>query len=298
VAVILAFITVVVIWSTTPLGIVWSSESIHPAMALLLRMVIAIAIGLVMARLMKVKLNWQPKALQVYGYSSLSIFLGMLCCYLAARYISSGLMSLCFGLAPILSALFAQRLLFETKFTAIKKVAMTLSFVGLAVVCYDNLALKENAEIGIGLIMIGVVLFSLSGVLVKRVPIRMHPLSTTLGSLIVSLPFYVISWWLLDGTLNYEQWQPKAFLSVVYLGIFGSLVGFLAYFYILRELNASTVSLVTMMTPVLSATLGILLNDEPFSDGLVIGGSLIVFGLGLFLFGQKIFKQSKTAELA
>ena len=38
----IAYLVVLLIWSTTPLGIVWSSESINPTMAVLLRMLIAV----------------------------------------------------------------------------------------------------------------------------------------------------------------------------------------------------------------------------------------------------------------
>ena len=40
-----AYLAVILIWSTTPLGIVWSSESVSPSLALLLRMVIALVLG-------------------------------------------------------------------------------------------------------------------------------------------------------------------------------------------------------------------------------------------------------------
>ena len=40
-SVIIAYLIVVLIWSTTPLGIVWSSESVSPTLAVTSRMLIA-----------------------------------------------------------------------------------------------------------------------------------------------------------------------------------------------------------------------------------------------------------------
>jgi len=292
-----AFLLVVIIWSTTPLGIVWSSESMPATATLLLRMATAVVVGLPILKLMGIKLDWQPKAIKVYLYSSMSLAVGMLFCYIAAKYISSGLMSLAFGMAPILSGLFAQRILNERAFTPIKKLALVLSFVGLAIVCYDNITLSEKTWFGLLFISVGVITFSLSGVLVKSVPIELHPLSTTLGSLIMSMPLFVLFWLISDGTMNYESWGLKSISATLYLGFFGSLVGFIAYFHILKHLAASTVSLVVMITPVISTGLGIWLNDEHFSLALLAGGSLVVCGLGLFQLGDKYLKRSENKSV-
>ena len=282
-----AFFIVVLVWSTTPLGIVWSSESIPPTMSLLMRMTIASVFGLFLMKIMGIKLDTRTRAIKVYLYSSLSLSVGMLFCYFAAQYISSGLMALSFGLAPILSGLMAQRMLAENKFTKTKKVSLLVALSGLALVCSENLIINDGAVYGFTFIFIGVILFSLSSVLVKSVQIDLHPLSTTVGSLLISLPVYLVAWFVLDGELHYTDWQPRAIWAVVYMGVFASLLGFLAYFFILQKLEASTVALVTMLTPVVSMSLGILLNDERFSYTLLIGGLLIMTGLGLFQFGNR-----------
>lgn len=291
-----AFLLVIIIWSTTPLGIVWSSESIPPTLSLLLRMSIAVVLGIPLMKFMGVKLDLSPKALKVYAYSSVSLGVGMLFCYLAAGYISSGIMSLSFGIAPILSGLFAQKILNESKFTLIKMVALSIAFVGLAVVCMDNLSVGDSSVVGFVCIGIGVITFSLSSVLVKSVKIDLHPLSTTMGSLLTCLPLYFVFWFFIDGEVNYQSWQPRAMYAVLYLGVFASLIGFLAYFFVLKRLMASTVALVVMVTPVLSTSLGVVLNDERFSIALVIGGVFVVLGLGLFQFGDKWFQMIKSIE--
>ena len=283
-----AYLLVVIIWSTTPLGIVWSSESIDPSLALLLRMAIAVVLGWPLMKLMKVELPWTPSALRVYLYSSLSLSVGMLFCYLAARHISSGLMSLCFGIAPILSGLFAQRLIGESKFSALKKVALFTALSGLAIVCLENVNGGGSNALGLLFISVGVITFSLSGVLVKSVPIQLHPISTTIGSLLVSMPFYFLFWFAVGGETTPELWSNRAIGAVIYLGIFASLVGFLAYFFILQKLPATTVALVVMITPVLSTALGIWVNDEHFSMNLLAGGILVILGLALFQFGYKL----------
>lgn len=242
-----AYLLVVIIWSTTPLGIVWSSESIDPSLSLLLRMLIAVVFGWPLMKAMKVDIPWTRPAIKVYLYSSMSLAGGMLFCYLAAKHISSGLMSLCFGVAPILSGIFAQRLIGESKFSTLKKLALFTALAGLAVVCVENINGGGSNLIGILFIAVGVITFSLSGVLVKSVSVTLHPLSTTMGSLLVSMPFYFIFWFAVGGEFSPESWQARSIFAVVYLGIFASLVGFLAYFFILQKLPATTVVLVCLV---------------------------------------------------
>lgn len=283
-----AYLSVVLIWSTTPLGIVWSSETVSPTMSVLLRMIIALIIGIGYMRVTGVRLSWHSAARKVYVYSTIGIFGGMMCSYFSARYLSSGLMSLIFGLAPIISGLLAQRLLNERKFTRSRIVAMMISLSGLTIVCADGITLKANIEVGLTLILLAVFFFSLSGVLVKSVKVSMHPMATTVGSLLYSIPCFALTWLLFDGTLPIEQWQARSLWTILYLGVFGSLVGFVAYFYVLQKLDASTVALVTMVTPAMALFLGAKLNGEPISSHLLIGACFILCGLALYHFGDKI----------
>ncbi|MCP4056226.1 MAG: EamA/RhaT family transporter, partial [Pseudoalteromonas sp.] len=46
----LSYLLLVIIWCTTPLGIVWSSETVAPTLAVLMRMIIGLFVaGLIVA---------------------------------------------------------------------------------------------------------------------------------------------------------------------------------------------------------------------------------------------------------
>ena len=70
--------------------------------------------------------------------------------------------------------------------------------------------------------------------------------------------------------------SPRAWGGVVYLAVFGSLVGFTAFVYCLNELPASTVSTYAYVNPVVAVTLGALILHEPLTPGLLAGGTLIL----------------------
>ena len=284
-----AYLAVILIWSTTPLGIIWSSESVSPTLAVLLRMFIATVLGYFIIRVRNIHLPWHKKSLRLYSFSALGIFGGMLFSYMAAITLSSGLMSLIFGLSPIFSGVLAQKFLAEPKLSIIRKLSMLISLTGLAIVCSGSISINSNSQMGLMYILIAVFLFSCSGILVKSIKLTINPVATTVGSLIVSLPLFFLTWMLMDGTLPIHQWQAKSLWSILYLGVFASLLGFVAYFYVLQKLSATTVALITMMTPVLAMTLGSYLNNEIISLDLILGAFLVMVGLTIYHWGDRIF---------
>jgi len=289
----IAYLAVVIIWSTTPLGILWSSDTVPPAMAVMLRMAIAALLGTVVLVFSRIKLPVSANAFKLYSYSTLGVYGGMMCGYFSAPYVTSGFMSLVFGLSPIVSGLLAQKILNEAAFDRSKIIAMTICFIGLFIVCWDKIAVDSDSVIGIGLLLAAMTFFSLSAVMVKSVSISIHPLATTLGTLYCALPLFFLTWFVTDGQVDVEQWSSRSLFSIIYLGVFGSLIGFIAYFFVLQRLPTSTVALVTLITPVFAIILGAVFNQEAISQQLVMGAILITFGLSIYFWGKRFALQLK-----
>ena len=91
--------------------------------------------------------------------------------------------------------------------------------------------------------------------------------------------------------LEVDSPHPRAIAAILYLTLFGSFIGFFCYFYILKHLAASSVALVTMITPVLAISLGVFLNGETVTETLAIGASMICTCLLLFYWGDQLLRQ-------
>ncbi|MBR9829410.1 MAG: DMT family transporter [Oceanospirillales bacterium] len=284
----LSYLAVVLVWSTTPLTIAWSSESVDPVLAGGLRMAIAAVLGVLLLRLLRIKLPLHRRAQTTYAYASIGVFGAMCCTYIASRYVPSGLISIMFGLAPILSAVMGQWLLDEPRFRAYRWIACLLAFSGLGVIFTDDVALGPQSLPGLLLLLLAVSLFSLSGVMVKRSSAQINPLAHTVGALLWSLPGFAITWWLLGAAPLEIDPGSRSFWAIIYLALFGSLLGFVCYFHVLRHLPPSTVALVTLITPIFALMLGHWLNEEPLTPGLWQGCLLVVTGLALFFFGHRL----------
>jgi drug/metabolite transporter (DMT)-like permease len=70
--------------------------------------------------------------------------------------------------------------------------------------------------------------------------------------------------------------SARTWLSLSYLAVFGSLVGFTAFAYSLNELPPTTVGTYAYVNPVVAVLLGWIVLGEPLSPGLLAGGVLIL----------------------
>ncbi|MCP4452122.1 MAG: EamA family transporter, partial [Planctomycetes bacterium] len=88
-----AFIGVVVIWSTTPLAIQWSSTGGGYLFGVASRMVLGLFVCLVLIALFSRRMRWHRDALLTYLAGGLGIWGAMTSVYWGAQHIPSGLVS-------------------------------------------------------------------------------------------------------------------------------------------------------------------------------------------------------------
>ena len=109
---------------------------------------------------------------------------------------------------------------------------------------------------GIALMSVSITLFSISTVLVKRYHTQVHALTQVNGSLLFAIPGLALSWWVLEGVVPVHISERSA-CSAVYLSTVGSVLGYLIYFYLLRVMEASAVSAVALVSPMLAVWIGV-----------------------------------------
>ena len=93
----LVYTMVVLIWSTTPLAIKFSVDSLSFIQAVALRMWFSLALCLILLKCFSIKFVRTPYAWYVYASGALAVCGAMLCVYFAAQVLSSGLIAVCGG---------------------------------------------------------------------------------------------------------------------------------------------------------------------------------------------------------
>ncbi len=281
----LAFISVILIWSTTPLAIKWSALGIGSSFAVLARMAIGALLCAVLIMLLRVRFPLHRQARMAYLIGGFSMFGAMALTYWSAQYINSGTISVLFGLSPLITSLGAAWWLKEEAVTRSQLAGMGLGLLGLTLVFGGGLNLGSGAGPGLVAVLAAVVLQSMGLVGLKRIGDDSPPLATTFGSLVVALPFFFASWWLADG--HWPSSLPdRALEATVYLGVIGSVAGFALYYYLIKRMDTSGVALITLITPVLALLLGRGLNDEAIPPQVWIGTASILLGLAFHRWGR------------
>jgi drug/metabolite transporter (DMT)-like permease len=280
-----AFIGVVLIWATTPLAIKWSSEGAGFLFGVASRMVLGLFVCLVLIALLSRRLRWHRNAMLTYFVGGLGLWGAMTGVYWGAQFIPSGLISVLFGLSPVVTALMASVWLNEPAFTRFRISGMTLGLLGLGIVFGHSLETGPGSVLGMAAVLLSVHIHSASAVWIKRIDARLQALETATGTLLVALPLFALNWVLFDGRWP-ASLDQRTIGAIVYLAVFGSALGFVLYYYVLRNVQATRVALITLITPVIALFLGQWINGESVSARDWLGTGIILTGLACFQWGE------------
>ncbi|MFK7816463.1 MAG: DMT family transporter [Gammaproteobacteria bacterium] len=282
-----AYIGVVLIWSTTPLAIQWSSESGDYLFAISLRMLIGLSVLYVIFSITQLKLSSARSAMQCYVTSGLGIIVSMTCVYWGAQFIPSGWIAVIFGLSPISTGLLSALFINEKNISSFKVAGMVMGLLGLIVIFGTSNQLNAQVLWGVFAVFVSTFTHSLSAVLIKRINAPISGVEASLGGLTVAVPILLLSL-LFSGKAVPIDMPTYAWASILYLGVIATALGFTLYYYILKNLEAIRVSMITLITPVIALLLGGVLNNEPLTASILIGVALVVIGLAMFQFEKNI----------
>ena len=273
-----AFAGVILIWSTTPLAIQWSSEGGGYLFGVTARMALGLLFCLLLIRFSGVSMPWHVRARSTYLAAGLGIYGSMSLVYWGAQYVPSGWIAVLFGLSPLVTSIFSALWLSEQSLGLARIGGLLLGLAGLAMIFLKGGMPGEQTGLGIAAVLLSTVVHAASAVWVRRLSVELPALAVTGGGLMLAVPLFVLTWMLFDGSWP-SALPDRARFSIVYLALFGSLLGFFWYFYLLREVEAARVNLVTLVTPVTALLLGHWFNGEVIEAGVWFGTALILSGL-------------------
>lgn len=288
--IVIAYLLMMTVWSTTPLAIKWSSQGVDFITGVSARMLIGAFFALLLTLITYKSMPMHHNARQVYSASALSIYGAMMMVYWGAQFIPSGLVSVLFGLTPIATAIFALYILDKHVLVFNQILGALIGLLGLTVIFFEQLNLGEQASLGIIATLLSVLLHSASALWIKRLNTPLPALIITSGGLLFSMPLFLITFMVFADPLPLEL-PLRTLASILYLGIVGSVIGFVSYYFVLAKLSASTVALATLITPITALFLGNWLNQESITLSIVVGTTLVLSGLVVHQFYGPIRKK-------
>ncbi len=277
----LAYVGVILIWSTTPLAIKWSAEDVSFVFGVTARMSLGAVCLLLLMLIRRQSLRWNKQAGLTYLAVALQLYAGMLVTYWGARFIPSGWLSVIFGLTPFMTALLAAVFLKDRSLSWGKLFSYTLGIAGLLVMFHSALEINREALQGMLAILLAAFIQAGSAVWIKGVRAQLPALTQISGGMLIALPVYLLTWYWLDGGILPASMSLQTQLSILYLGMVATPIGFALYYYVLIHLAATTVALITLITPLFSLVLGWSVNHEPVTIKTAAGAGLILSALAL-----------------
>jgi drug/metabolite transporter (DMT)-like permease len=281
-----AYISIVLIWSTTSLALKWSAEAGVLA-AVLGRMGITVALAGLLAIVLGRRLLLHAAAVQLYLVGGISTFGTLMLICWGSRFIPAGWISVIFGLTPILTSVLGAVFLNERHVSARRIGALLLSLAGLAVMFGEGTRIGPDAGWGIAANVLATLLYAGNLVWTKRLNASVDSLASMTGTFFVGLLLCEAAWALTGGDAT-RNFTVRSGAAILYLGVVGSIVGYTLFYYLLRHLDTTRIAIISLMTPVTSLLVGHVFNAEPLTAAIWTGTALVTLGLVWFEYGTVV----------
>ncbi len=292
---IVAIITVALVWGTTFLGIRVAVETIPPWFVAGIRQFIA-GIILLVILLFSRKLKWI--GWKNFGNQMVLAFLMLIVANgmttVAEKYLTSSLASLISSTSPL--AVFILSISFSMqKFSIRGLVGVLLGFSGILLIFKDGLQdlLSPEYRMGVIYMFIAISGWAFGTIFTKKINHIPQNISLNLFyqfsfAGIIQIIFGFIS----AGSPDVESWSAVSILATVYLAIFGSVVAFFAFHFALKTISPTQISILSYVNTIIAISLGWLILNEPISITFITATVLIICGVFITNYKPGMFRRS------
>ena len=281
----MALLIVYIVWGSTYLAIAVMIDTMPPLLAAGLRYVAA---GVLMLAFLAAAARLSPRSGPLPWPTAANwraaVIIGALLLLggnggvvLAEQYISSGMAAVLVATTPIWLAVF-DAVLNRQRPSGLVVGGIAAGIVGVALLLVPMDGVEALDPLGVGLVLLAEIAWAAGSIYARRAPLpRSQPLGTGMemlaGGVALGLGGVLLGEVARTDvrTVSVESWA-----ALVYLIVFGSLVAFTAYTWLLANVPVSTVGTYAYVNPVVAVALGAVLLSEPITLRTVIATAIIV----------------------
>jgi drug/metabolite transporter (DMT)-like permease len=276
-----AFIALGLIWGSSFAWIKIAVEEIPPATLVAWRMTLGAVGMLALLAFMRVRMpsgwrEWLPLVVLGTVNAAIPIFL----ISWGEQFVDSGTAAVLNSLVPIFSLIIAGVALRTEPVTALRVGGLVLGFIGAALLASRELELRADASglIGALAVVLAAISYAVGASYARHRIQRTHRYVVAAGTLV----FAALDMWVLALVVDRGiilPTQADTLLAVVWLGVLGSFIAYVLYFFLIEHLGATMASMVTYVFPVVGVAIGVLLLGEQMDIRLGIGTLLVLVGI-------------------
>ncbi|SEM40376.1 Permease of the drug/metabolite transporter (DMT) superfamily [Luteibacter sp. UNCMF331Sha3.1] len=271
----LALFALYVIWGSTYLGIRYALVSYPPFLLAAIRFAVA---GVLLFAVLRIRGAALPTARQWRNAAFVGTLLlaggnGLVC--FAEQSVSSGIAAVAVASMPLFAAVFGG--IYREWPTRGETIGLLLGFAGVIVL---NLgAGLSGAPLGAIALIVAAMSWAFGSVWSKRQDMPSGPMNTAAQMLCASVSLAIIA--LLRGERFPPHPEPSATFALAYLIVFGSIVAFSAYLYVLKTVRPALATSYAYVNPPVAVLFGVLLAGEHVGVYELAGMAIILVGVGI-----------------
>lgn len=275
------YLLICLIWGSTWVGIKVGLDGVPPFLSAGLRFLLSSAVaGLVLAWRREPLALTRDDRICVLSLGFLVFWLDYACVYWAERYISSGLTAVLFSTMPLMTALLTAFWTRSERLSPRKIAGIVVGVAGTVLLFWPTERLGLMQALAMLSTLTGSLLAAINLVTMKKHgkhsdPFVLNVLGMAIGAAGLLLMSVVLEPW------HAVLWTRSNVLAIFYLSLVGSVVAFSIYYYLIKRLDATVVSLTTLIIPIVALALGRVLLGEVVTPGAIVGIATVLAGVGV-----------------
>ncbi|VAV85924.1 Permease of the drug/metabolite transporter (DMT) superfamily, partial [hydrothermal vent metagenome] len=276
-----AFFAIYVIWGSTYLLNKIAVAELQPFFLAGIRFSSAGLLTLGIAKLLKLDLRISKRQFinsSIAGFLFLVYGNGVF--VWALKYVDSGFAALEVSTQPLF-VLILMRLIDGKKMHRKSLIGISLGFIGMyLLVSQKELVAQENSLLGILTILTCVLSWSYASIFVSKADLPSNFfVSTAYQMLIAGLLLFLSSFILGESWIAPVHWSLRVQGSMIILIIFGSIVAFTAFNYLLKVVSTEKVTSSAYVNPIIALGLGWYVLDEKLTLQSIIAAAILLTGV-------------------
>lgn len=276
----LGLLTLYVIWGSTYLGIRFALESYPPFLLAGIRFLGA---GIAMYGFLRWRGLAPPTSLQWRNAAFTGLLLlgmgnGLVC--FAEERVSSGIAAVAVASMPLFAALFTG--MYGQWPSRRESAGLAIGFAGVIVL---NLGSSlSGSRMGAVALLVAAMCWAFGSAWSRRRDMPPGPMNTAAQMLCASVA--LLAFGFLSGEHLPSHPAVRATLALIYLAVFGSIIAFSAYLYVLKHARPALATSYAYVNPPVAVLLGILLAGEHLGSFDLAGMAVILLGVMVITLGR------------
>ena len=279
---VLSFFAIYVLWGTTFLAIRIAVQELPPLFAAALRFFTA---GVLLSAFMRFRGESFPTLRQWRNLAIMALFLFVAeyaPLFWAEKYVPSGVVSVLAATIPILTLIAEALLLREKHLKAGTIISSVIGFAGVGVLLLRGRDASFPVLPCIA-VLAGSICWAVGSVFNQSMDLpESRPLRAGAAMMLGGAGLFALS--AAFGELHpFPHISIRAAGAVLYLVVFGSLLAFTAYIWLLGHMSPSRVSSYAYINPIIAVAIGHFWAAEPITPRILAGTSLVLISVFLIL---------------